>query len=701
MPDTPSAPPIHRGSLRYPRHPHRRRGRRPIWRWAARRRRLLLLALLTTQTLFATYYMTAVLPYHGSTLLEIALLAAFALSFAWVSVGAWLAVYGFFYRRLGGDPRGLDRHSPADHGYRPRTRTALVMPLYHEPVATCFAALAAIYRSLEASGRLSHFDFFVLSDSRDPDVWLEEQAAWQHWVETLGAHGRLYYRRRRVNLRHKSGNVADFLRRWGRDYDYFVVLDADSLMDAGTLVRMVQLMDDNPRVGILQAPPRIVCARSLFARIQQFANRLYGLLFSTGLAALQLGDGAYWGHNAIIRTSAFMQHCGLPSLRGIGLFRGPILSHDFVEAAYMRRGGYEVWLEPALAGSYEQSPPTLVDELTRDRRWARGNIQHLPIMLKERGLKLVQRFIFLNGIVAYTAAPLWLAFLVLSGIEVARFTLWPIDYFPGGHRLFPVWPEWHPQWAIQLAASTAFILLVPKFLSALDALLQTELRRGFGGGWRLLASILIESIASVMLAPVRMLAHSRFVLEALIGLRITWGGQNRRGDIGWWPALLMHGDGLLLGIGWGIFSWWLRPLYFYWSLPVIGPLVFAPAVAVVTSRIRSGDWCVRHGLLLTPEDREPPPLIVDFAKLAPEGKPSAPRGLAKALSDPGYLAVARHFARRNGRCKPQTLDRVRRMGLGALSRRERRAVAEDGDALAVLHAAGIAQRNLPSSAQKQ
>jgi len=232
--------------------------------------------------------------------------------------------------------------------------------------------------------------------------------------------------------------VADFLRRWGRDYDYFVVLDADSLMDAGTLIRMVQLMDDNPRVGILQAPPRIVCARSLFARIQQFANRLYGLLFGTGLAALQLGDGAYWGHNAIIRTSAFMQHCGLPSLRGIGLFRGPILSHDFVEAAYMRRGGYEVWLEPALAGRYEQSPPTLVDELTRDRRWARGNIQHLPIMLKERGLKLVQRFIFLNGIVAYTAAPLWLAFLVLSGIEVARFTLWPIDYFPGGHRLFPV-----------------------------------------------------------------------------------------------------------------------------------------------------------------------------------------------------------------------------------------------------------------------
>ncbi len=646
--------------------------------------------------------MVSVLPYHASTPLEIALLVAFALSFAWVSIGAWLAAFGFFYRRLGGDPRSLDKRSPpADPGYQPRARTALIMPLYHEPVDSCFAGLAAVYRALKREGHIEHFDFYVLSDSRDPDVWLEEQAAWRHWVEALSAHGRLHYRRRRVNLRHKSGNVADFLRRWGRNYRYFVVLDADSLMGAATLLRMVQLMDENPKVGILQAPPSIVKARSLFARIQQFANRLYGLLFSTGLAAIQLGDGAYWGHNAIIRTRAFMRHCGLPSLRGLGLFRGPILSHDFVEAAYMRRGGYEVWLEPALAGSYEQSPPTLVDELTRDRRWARGNIQHLPIMLSERGLGVVQRFIFLNGIVAYAAAPLWLLFLILAGTEVAQFTLWPINYFPGGHRLFPVWPEWHPEWAIRLAASTAFVLLVPKLLSYLDALWQPDLRRSFGGGLRLLAGIVLESVASVLLAPVRMLAHSRFVLEAIIGLRITWGGQNRGGEMGWWPALLMHGDGLLLGVGWGIFSWWLRPLYFYWSLPVIGPLVLAPAVAVVTSWIRSGDWCAKHGLLLTPEDRKPPPVIADFARLMPTAKPAPPQGLRNVLSDPARLAIARDFARRNGCCKPEILALARRKGLGALSFGERQSLAEDGDALAELHAAGIVQRSLPTASQKQ
>lgn len=367
----------------------------------------------------------------------------------------------------------------------------------------------------------------------------------------------------------------------------------------------------------------------------------------------------------------------------------------------MRRGGYEVWLEPALAGSYEQSPPTLVDELTRDRRWARGNIQHLPIMLSERGLGLVQRFIFVNGIVAYAAAPLWLLFLILSGTEVAHFTLWPINYFPGGHRMFPVWPEWHPEWAIRLAASTAFVLLVPKLLSFLDALWQPGLRRNFGGGLRLLAGIVLESFASVLLAPVRMLAHSRFVLETVIGLRIRWGGQNRGGEMSWWPALLMHGDGLLLGVGWGIFSWWLRPLYFYWSLPVIGPLVLAPVVAVVTSWIRSGDWCARHGLLLTPEDRKPPPVIADFARLAPALKPAPPQGLKKVLSDPDRLAIARNLARRNGRCKPGTLALAQRKGLNALSSRERLALAEDGDALAELHAAGIVQCNSPIALQKQ
>lgn len=654
------------------------------WRWAARRRRALLLALTALQVLFAAYYMLAVLPYHGATALEIALVVAFAASFGWVGLGAWLALFGFVVRRRGGDPRGLlarsDRRVLAA---TPLARTAVIMPVYHEAPGRALAGLAAVYRSVERTGRLRHFDFFLLSDSRDPEVWLREQAAWLALVRELGAQGRFFYRRRRLNLRHKSGNVADFLRRWGRNYTYFVVLDADSLMEGCTLVRMVRLMQLHPGVGILQVPPVIIRARSLFARVQQFANCLYGPLFSAGLAAIQLGDGSYWGHNAIVRTRAFMRHCGLASLRGTGLFRGPILSHDFVEAAYMRRAGYEVWMEPRLGGSFEESPPSLVDELVRDRRWTKGNLQHMALMLGGRGLALAHRFTFLNGIAAYAAGPLWFLFLALSAAELAQFTLWPINYFPGGHRLFPVWPEWRPDWAIRLAASTAFVLMVPKLLAFVEVAADARRRRGFGGILRLAAGIVTESLAALLLAPVRMLAHSRFVAEALANLHVHWGGQNRGGEIGWGAAFATHGFGMALGAGWAAFAWRLRPLFFYWSLPVVLPLVLAPVVSVLSSRRSAGDTFARRGLLLTPEDRRLPAVERALERLpaATLGNPAPLSALTRTILDSEWLAAARICTHRTRRAEPALVQATLTETPDRLAPERRRELAEDTQAL--------------------
>lgn len=667
---------------------------RPTWRWAARFRRTLFLVLVLAQILTATRFMISILPYHATTGVEQALCIAFALSFGWVSVGAWLAVFGFFVR-LFGDRQALAARAPKEErAQTPLTRTALIMPICHEPVAQCFEGLAAVYRALERSGDLEYFDFYVLSDSSDPDIWLEEQAAWQAWVKALNAAGKLFYRRRRVHLRRKSGNVADFLRRWGRNYKYFMVLDADSLMGAETLADLVRLMECHPRVGILQAPPSIVRARSLFARVQQFANRLYGTLFSTGLSALQLGDGAYWGHNAIIRTQPFMRLCGLPALRGVGLFRGPILSHDFAEAAFMRRGGYEVWLEPTLRGSYEESPPSLVDELSRDRRWARGNLQHMALMLGGWRLRIVQRFMFLNGVLAYAAAPLWLAFLVLAGLEVAQFTLWPINYFPEGHRLFPVWPEWHPERATLLFASSAFVLFIPKILAWLDTLIHPAVLKQFNGPLRLTAGVLIESLVSVLLAPVRMLAHSRFVLEAFLNLHLSWSGQNRGGSIDWWPALRMHLDGVLLGLGWSVFAWWLKPEYFFWSLPVTLPLILAPLVAVVTSRVAGGDWFSCRGLLVTPEDRQPPGVTKPLVR-SPFAPAKSSGGLLHTLRDPQWLAIACYFARRTNHCSEEMLKEAEQAGVDSLDAGQRQLLADDGGALVRLSTCNI--DSLPGS----
>ncbi|GGO83705.1 glucans biosynthesis glucosyltransferase H [Marinobacterium nitratireducens] len=662
------------------------------WRLRAWLRRTLLTLIVVSQALVGAYYMASVLPYHGGNLLEQALIALFTLLFTWISIGFWIGLYGFWLRRIGGDPKSLLRRYPdsvlAD---TPLARTAVVMPIYNEPVNRCLGGLRAIYRSLERSGQIQHFDFYILSDSRDPDVWLSEQAAWQRLCDELGASGRLFYRRRTLNMNYKSGNVADFLRRWGRAYEYMAVMDADSLMEGDTLVKMVRLMQCEPRVGILQSCPTIINGQSLFARVQQFANQVYGPLFSTGLAAMQLGEAAFWGHNALIRTEPFMRHCGLPHLRGPGLFSGPIASHDFVEAAFMGRAGYEVWLEPDLGGSYEESPPSLVDELTRDKRWAKGNLQHLWLMLFERRLRMAHRMAFLNGILSYVASPLWFAFLVLTTIETTKLVLWPPNYFPDQHSLFPLWPEWHPEWAIGLATSVVFLLFFPKLLALIDVLLSGR-RRAHGGFFRLLLSTIGEILVSALLAPIRMLAHTRYVLEALFNVTLRWAGQNRSDETTWTAALLSQAPGSLVAAAWSGFAFWLDPMFFIWSLPVALPLLLAAPTSVILSRTGLGQALRRAGILLVPEEKNGSPLLADLAghSILPEPG-EGESAVVRAVLDPVMNRVHQATARSHGGgAKHQRLKQLRQHcldhGPDSLSRAEKNLLLTDRESLGWLHA---------------
>lgn len=662
------------------------------WQLVATVRRFLLAALVLGQTLVATWLMLRVLPYHGGTWIEIGLAGLFAILYAWIAVGFWTAVYGFVLRLAGGDRWSLARrHSERDLALTPLTRTAVVMPIYHEPVQRTLRGLRAIYRDLERAGQIEHFEFYILSDSRDPEVWLEEQAAWQGLCNELNANGRLFYRRRTLNLNYKSGNVADFLRRWGRRSRYTVVLDADSLIGGDTLIRMVRLMEREPRVGILQTAPGVVRGRSLFARIQQFANRLYSPLFATGLAGIQMGDAAFWGHNAILRTDAFMAHCGLRKLPGAGLFRGPILSHDFVEAAFMGRSGYEVWLEPSLGASYEESPPSLADELSRDRRWSKGNLQHLWIMLRAPGLRFAHRMAFFNGIMGYLSSPLWLLFLALTTVEAAQLALMPIDYFPDDQPgLFPLWPEWRPGLALTLALTTVTMLFAPKLIAWLDALIHRR-ARSFGGVFRTLVSVVVETVVSVLLAPIKMLAHSAYVLGGLFNLSLRWAGQNRTEETRWREALVSQAPGMAIGLAWSAFAWYLDPLFFLWSLPVAVPLVLSAPTAVWLSRVRAGQCLCRLGILCTPEETAPSRLLQDTADeeslLPPLGQLTR---FEEAVLLPAVNAMHCSLARSHpGRLRRETLQTLARRcldrGPGALDRAELSHLCRDSDTLAWLH----------------
>ena len=665
------------------------------WRGIAYLRRFLLTIIVCAQTLLATETMRRVLPYQGGSGVEIAIIVLFAILFLWISVGFWIGVSGFLLRRFGGDRRSLlARHSPAELDATPLARTAIVMPIYHEPIDRTLGGLRAIYRSLEATGKLAHFDFFILSDSRAPGYWMAEKEAWYRMCRDLHADGRLFYRRRSLNQNYKSGNVADFLRRWGKNYEYMIVLDADSLMEGETLVRMVQLMQREPQVGLLQTNPLLVNAKSMFARIQQFANQVYGPLFSTGLASYQLGEAVYWGHNAIMRTRTFMAHCGLPKMRGFGLFKGTIASHDFVEAAYLARAGHEIWLEPELSGSYEESPPTLVDELTRDKRWAKGNLQHLWVLLTTPGLRWAHRMAFINGIMAYFASPLWLMFLILSTVAAARLVLQPIEYFSESYTLFPQWPQWDPNTAIMLVGSTLFLLFFPKILAIFDVLLCGG-RRLHGGFLRLLFSVVLEMLMSALLAPIRMLAHSRYVVEALFNVSLRWAGQNRGDETSWRAAFANQLPGSLLAAGWAGFAWWLDPMFFYWSLPVAIPLILAAPTSVLISRVSNGERLREAGLLLVPDECRGNKLVEALENgrsLGPSQGDDDIRAFMNAVIDPVINRLFTHAARSEARgVKRDYLDelcnRCLTDGPSRLSPKEISALAQDRRSLEWLHQA--------------
>jgi membrane glycosyltransferase len=569
--------------------------------------------LVVAQTWVASDFMVhGVLPYHGRELLELAMLFVFAILFAWISASFWTAVAGFATLVLGRDRYAITRTVPPNARATDiphDARTAVVMPIRNEDVARVFAGLRATYESLMATGAADRFDFFVLSDSVNADMRAEELAAWTRLCRAVNGFGRIFYRWRKHHIKRKSGNIADFCRRWGRNYRYMVVLDADSVMSGECLSRLVLIAETNPGAGIIQTVPRAAGRDTLFARVQQFSSAAYGPIFMAGLHFWQLGESHYWGHNAVIRVAPFMKHCALGRLPGSGALSGEILSHDFVEAALMRRAGWSVWIAYDLPGSFEEMPPNLVDELGRDHRWCQGNLMNMRLFLME-GLHPAHRAVFMTGLMAYLSAPLWFLSLVLGTALIAVHTHTIPQYFVEPYQLFPLWPEWHPERAVMLFSATASLLFLPKILASL--LIESS---GFGGRLRLALSVLFESVLSALLAPVRMLFHTQFVVASLLGRAVRWRSPQRSDARTDWPqAVRRHGFHTMIGIGWTALVWWLEPRYLPWLLPVVGAFVLSIPLSVYTSRSDAGKALRRHGVFLTPEERRTPPVLAATRK---------------------------------------------------------------------------------------
>ncbi|TXM66238.1 glucans biosynthesis glucosyltransferase MdoH [Methylobacterium sp. WL69] len=602
-------------------------------------------ALLTAYGAMQMYEVVAVS--GGTTALQYVLLALFTLNFSWIALAFTGAILGFFVLLRRGRTPALP--------VALTTRTAVVMPVYNEATARTFAAIEAMRAEIDATGLGGAFDYFVLSDSTQGDAWIAEERAFLDLRARWGDDARLYYRHRPKNHHRKAGNIGDFVSRWGATYDHMLVLDADSLMTGACVVHLAAAMEADPDSGIIQSLPLIINRNTLFARVQQFAARIYGPVIATGLSVWSGRDGNYWGHNAIIRTKAFAAACGLPDLPGKPPFGGHVLSHDFVEAALIRRAGWSVTMLPALPGSYEESPPSLIDVAVRDRRWAQGNLQHSRI-IGAAGLKPASRQHFATGIAGYVASPLWLAQLVVGIALVLQTAYVRPEYFTSEFGLYPVWPRFDPVRALQLFGITMGILLAPKFLGLILALVDGPVRRACGGGVRLVLSSLIEILLSALIAPIAMVIQSGSVFQILVGRDTGWNPQRRDdGSIPWGDIVRRHRWHMALGLVTGIAAFAIATSLFLWMSPTILGLVLAIPISWASGQLSWGLALKRLGLLMTPEERAPPAIATDAGRLATR---NAARGLdeADALR---ALHAEPDFARAHAAMLPQAAPRPR------------------------------------------
>ncbi|SHE39592.1 membrane glycosyltransferase [Modicisalibacter ilicicola DSM 19980] len=588
-------------------------------------RRLVFFTLAGLTALQGAYMMLDILRANGLTLLELTIWSLFVVMFIWLSVSFWMGIAGFLVVAFRRDPVSLGPARPLDQSLDLERRTALVMPVYNEDAERVIAGLEATCRSLIETGKAAAFDVYLLSDTTDEAIAADELRAATMLRRRLAPDLTLYYRRRENNVGRKVGNLSDFCCRWGHLYESMIVIDADSVMGGRTLVGMAAAMQANPRLGLLQTVPLPVRSNTLFSRFLQFASTLHSPMLAAGQSVWQGDTANYWGHNAILRISAFVESCGLPPLPGKAPMGGEILSHDFVEAALLRRAGWEVRLHAGVEESFEELPGNIIDYAKRDRRWCQGNMQHLRLLFS-RGLHWVNRLHFLFGALAFMASLLWIVMLLLSSVDAVLLAVSKVQFFTQNYQLFPEWPESRVAMIASLLVITVIMLVVPKLLGLTVALMHR--RKEFGGGLKLTVSALLEIVYSILLAPLMMAFHAWFVVSILAGRTVSWSSQSRGGRlIPWGEAWRRTWSMTLLGVAWGALSYYYAPLFFWWLSPVLLGMVASVLLVRFTSSIRAGEWLRRHGLMCIPAEVQEPRVLRRLAGLEEAG------GLADSALD--------------------------------------------------------------------
>jgi len=567
--------------------------RQPVVSSPMPRRRALVLILNIATIGLLIGLMGYLLASGGWTPVKIAMMAAYAVTLPWLSIGFWNAVIGFALLRFSSDPVAVVSPNLVGHDENaPITaRTAIVMAIRNEDPEQSFYRLKAMFADLDRAGLIDKFDFHVLSDTNNSMVAAREERLMHLWqIETSGR-GRLHYRRRTSNEGYKAGNNDEFCERCAGQYNFFLPLDADSFMSAKAIARLVRAMQVNPQIGILQGLVVGAPSRSFFTRTFQFGMRHGMRAYTIGSAWWQGDCGPYWGHNALIRLDAFREHCKLPVIEGNGPLAGYILSHDQVEAVLMRRAGYEVRVLAAEDESWEENPPSLPDFIGRDLRWCQGNMQFCQLLAMP-GVPFLSRLQLALAILMYLAPVAWMAFIALGLVQIAMQDV--ATQYPVGLGL-------------SLFAVIMTMSLMPKLMGLASTLASSRERRRYGGTGRILLGGTVELIMSMLIAPIVGLSIAVFAVGLLFGRKIEWRTQQREAHtVRWAEAAKAFWPQTLAGIAMTAILVMHAPQVAIFGAPVIGGFLLAIPLAVFTSSATAGRFSVSTGLCNIPEDRRTP-----------------------------------------------------------------------------------------------
>jgi membrane glycosyltransferase len=546
----------------------------------------------------------------GIGALHIILIALFALTLPWYVIGFWNAVIGFLIMRLGRDPVGTvmpaARHVSGNESIT--TTTAILLCIRNEPPELAALHLETLMAGLAQSGTSERFHVYVLSDSDVPDIAAAEE---KQFVALKAAwHGRmaLTYRRRAQNTGYKAGNIRDFCERWGRLHDFGVILDADSVMTAGLLLKLVRIMQVDPQLGILQTLVIGMPGASPFGRIFQFGMRLAMRSYTIGSAWWQADCGPYWGHNAIVRMAPFMACCQLPVLDTGALVKGHVLSHDQIEAVLMRKAGYEVRILAEEGSSFEQNPPTLLEFVHRDLRWCQGNMQYWHF-LTVPGLAAVSRYQLALALLMFVGSPAWIGLLLVGA--------WAAAIAPD--------PFIRPDLGLLLLGTALVLWFAPNLATLADVLDRPQLRQEFGGAIRLLTGFCTNGLFVLLLAPIMWTSHTLFLVRLMLGRTIEWKAQSRQDHrVPWAIAVRAFWPHTLIGLAPLLLLAATKPAAIPFALLLAaGPLLSIP-LAVITASPVLGRAMIAAGVCRLPEESHPPPELAALKLPALELAPHSP-----------------------------------------------------------------------------